>query len=142
MTNLNPVAVQETDLETAAAVHRQIPEFEPDYIERYYEAKAALNDPFIIVAYINSKPAGYMIGFNRSGSLYMWLAGVIPGYRRHHVFAYMTAALEHEAIRRQKARITVKTDERFPAMVKALDELGFHVDEKNDNAIHLSKTLS
>src|ERR1700733_10290625 len=84
----------------AFSIHQQIPEFQNDsttydqLIERINNDK----NPLIFVAYVDHQPAGYLMGYERYSSFYIWLAGVLPNHRRQGIFVQLMDRIEQWAI--------------------------------------------
>lgn len=130
------------DLKRAEAVHRQIPEFVPTYIQvKYHEKQIYRKNPYIIIVEYKGDDVGYMIGYDMSDSMYLWLNGTVPSYRKKGVFRLMLNELSKEAKRRQHAKITVKSYERFAPMLSALESDGFERIEVNGESILFEKRL-
>lgn len=122
------VVVRQTDLAAVEAVHAKIPEFESSYIAKNIDRiDPATKKPFIAVASVDGVDAGYLIAYEMpdTNDLHIWLNGVTGDYRKHGVFKAMVGALEREARKRGRARITVASYGRFEAMYKSLLALGF-----------------
>jgi|GEM_PF-6363759 GNAT superfamily N-acetyltransferase len=131
-----------TNLERAVAVHAQIPEFDSDYIaKKYIEKNVEDKSPYIVIGQIDKNDTAYMIGYNADNSMYLWLNGTAPEWRRHGLFALMLDELSQEAIRRGYKSITVKSYERFAPMLAALKMFGFKRDNAEGEAIYLTKYL-
>jgi GNAT superfamily N-acetyltransferase len=130
------------DLKRADAVHRKIPEFDPSYIqEKYLEKDVGRKNPYVIVYEHNGLDVGYMIGYDMPDSMYLWLNGTLPEYRKKGAFRLMLGELSKEAGRRQHTKITVKSYERFAPMLKTLAACGFKQTETKGLSILLEKNL-
>ncbi|CAF1318679.1 unnamed protein product [Rotaria sordida] len=103
----------------AFSIHRQIPEFQIDsttydqLIERINNVK----HPLILVAYINNQPVGYLMGYERYSSFYIWIAGVLPNHRRHGIFDQLINRTEQWAIKEKYNSLTIKTRNSFKSML-------------------------
>lgn len=101
------------------SLHQQIPEFEIDsttrdrLIQRLHEAK----HPVTLLAKINEQPVGYVIGYERYSSYYIWLAGVLPDYRRRGVLAQLIVRMELWAREHNYSSLTIKTRNAFKSML-------------------------
>lgn len=130
------------NLEKAATIHRQIPEFDPAYIrDRYAAKKVADRNPYIIICRHVNVDIGYMIGYDTPDSMYLWLNGTLPDYRKKGVFQLMLNDLVDEAKRRGHTKITVKSYERFNPMLNALASAGFHQAGKEGTSILFDRVL-
>ena len=56
------IIVKEVKIEEVVKVNETITEFEP-YSKEYFENRYKNKDTLIIVAYLNDKLAGYMVGY-------------------------------------------------------------------------------
>ena len=130
------------NLEKAIMVHRQIPEFDPAYIQsRYVEKKIASKNPYIIICRHDAADVGYMIGYDAPDSMYLWLNGTLPDCRKKGVFRLMLDDLVAEAKRRGHTKITVKSYERFNPMLNALANAGFHQTGREGSSILLDRIV-
>jgi GNAT superfamily N-acetyltransferase len=103
----------------AFSVHQQIPEFQIDsttynqLTERINNVKQAL----IFVAYIDNLPVGYLMGYERYSSFYIWLAGVLPSHRRERIFVQLMDRVEQWATKKNYNSLTIKTRNYFKSML-------------------------
>jgi GNAT superfamily N-acetyltransferase len=103
----------------AFSIHQQIPEFQIDsttydqLMERINNVKQAL----IFVAYVDNQPVGYLMGYERYSSLYIWLAGVLPSHRREGIFFQLINRIEQWAMKRDYNSLTIKTRNCFKSML-------------------------
>ena len=131
-----------SNLKRAIAVHVQIPEFDADYItQKYTEKNIEDKSPYIIIGQVDENDVAYMIGYDADTSLYLWLNGTIPEWRRHGLFGLMLDELSREAVRRGHTSITVKSYTRFSPMLAALKASGFRRDRTDGDAIYLTKDI-
>lgn len=100
-------------------IHRQIPEFQTDLttrqelIERINNAK----HPLIVVAYVDNQPVGYLMGYERYSSFYIWLTGVLPSHRRHGIHSKLVNRAEQLAKDANYTSLSVKTRNCFKSML-------------------------
>lgn len=127
--------------EPAVTVHEQIPEFEhssesrAQLLERIHTVK----HPLILVAYTDEQPVGYVIAHERDGSFYIWLAGVLPTYRRHGVLSQLMTRAEQWARQANYTSLTIKTRNRFKSMLLFLIARDFKivdVDKRHSSDSH------
>ena len=94
---MNNIVVKEVDIEEALKVNKNVIEFEnpnatkEDFEQRYQDLKKV-----ILVAYLDEKPIGYIVGYDRfqdNESFYCWMAGVDYRYRRHGA---LTALMKYQ----------------------------------------------
>ena len=142
------LSVEPATLDQAVAVHRLIPEFDAAYIiDNIARDDLAIlkKRPYIIVAKVDGKPAGYMIGYDRSDvskTMHIWLNGTIPEFRGQGVFRALVDNLTEEARTREHKNITTMSDrERFPQMIEALVALGFKKTEDTGSSVRFQRPL-
>ena len=140
------IVVRKATLEETNAVHRVIPEFDVDYIDRNIERLGIGHKrPYYLIANVIDLPAGYMIGYDRDDAphtMHIWLNGTVPEYRGKGIFRELLAALLKEAHKRGCERVTVKSDERrFPSMIAALKSSGFKLIEQQGDSVRYELRL-
>ncbi|UJR09889.1 hypothetical protein I4U23_014111 [Adineta vaga] len=115
------IEIQEslTLFDQAFSLHQQIPEFQTQsstyeqLLERINNAK----HPLILVAYVDNQPVGYLMGYECNTLFYIWLAGVLPMYRRHGIFVQLMNQTEQWAKKRNYNVLTIKTRNCFKSML-------------------------
>ena len=102
------VLIKEVSFEEANKVNKEIPEFMPDYVETRFKENCSGRETLIFVAYVNEKPAGYNISYDKFGdeSFYCWCAGVKPEFRRKGVLKKMMEYQEAWAKKRGYNKIS------------------------------------
>ena len=113
------VAEDRSLLDDALSVHRGIPEFQhdPHIRDQWLERLDQVQQSIFLVAYVDQCPAGYLIGYERYNSYYIWLAGVLPSYRRQGLLVQLLQPLEQWAIQKQYPSLTIKTRNSFKSML-------------------------
>ena len=103
----------------ALSIHQQIPEFQIDSTTstQLQERINSVKHPIILVAYINQQPVGYLMGYERYSSFYIWLAGVLPTQRRQGVLVQLMNEIEQWASKRNYQSLTIKTRNCFKSML-------------------------
>ncbi len=140
--------VKEVSIAQATEVNNTIPEFEqhiPDYFENRYKGKEHL----VLVSYIDQKPAGYMICYDRyaDGSIYCWMAGVNPKFRGCGVLKELMSYLETWAKKNGYIMVKIKTRNSRREMLTYLSKYGYYFvkvltrDDIQNNRILLQKPL-
>jgi ribosomal protein S18 acetylase RimI-like enzyme len=126
-------------------IHQHIPEFDPYYIVKNSKRKDIDNkNPCYIIGYSDSKAVGYCVAYDTPDSMYIWLIGVLPAFRRHGIFTALMDAILNEAHARGHSKVSVKTYPHFESMVAALTKQGF-IQSKEDSvttALYLYKNIS
>ena len=136
-------------LTDAFSIHQQIPEFElqSSTYDQWIERLNHVQHPLILIAYIDNHAVGYMIGYERYSSHYIWLAGVLPNYRRQGIFRHLLTRVEQWAIQGNYNSLTIKTRNRFKSMLLLLIANDFKlidIDKRESVDTHrliLAKTL-
>lgn len=143
------IVVVPASLDEAITVHQSIPEFDGTYVAENInrpDLDILHKNPYITVAKVGDKTAGYMISYDRSDepdTMHVWLNGTNPQFRGQGVFGALLRNLEQEAKRRRKAHITVMSNSvRFPNMIKALRASGFEVTEQNGDSVRFQKPVT
>lgn len=146
---MNKINIQECDFQTITTIHNLIPEFGGDAKPEDFIDRCVNKHTIVLSAAINGHQAGYVIAYNRydDGSIYCWMAGVVPAYRSHGVHSALMNALSDLAKKNGYNAITIKTRNNRREMLSWLVKNQFqfmHVDtqpDTTDNRIHLRKTI-
>lgn len=146
---MKDVLVKEAPVEEAVLVNATIPEFEP-YTKDYFEQRYKDKDKLVLVAYIDENAAGYIIAYDRfqDGSLYCWMAGVNPRFRRKGILRALMDYQDTWAKGKGYDKIRIKTRNNRRQMLAYLVKTGFFFTEViqypdiKDNRILLKKTFS
>lgn len=122
------IVIKESTLDQALAINKQIPEFdEPHFTKAYCEEKCGDSEKLVLVAYVDKKPAGYLLGFDhhRDGSFYCWMVGVLPKFRRKGILKLLMEHQEKWARKKGYTRIRLKTRNKRREMLMYLVKYGF-----------------
>jgi GNAT superfamily N-acetyltransferase len=117
----------------AFSIHQQIPEFQIDSTS-YQQLIDRINNvkhPLILVAYINNQPIGYLMGYERDSSFYIWLAGVLPSHRRHGILIQLMNRTEQWAMKTNYTSLSIKTRNCFQSMLLFLISHDFKIIDIN-----------
>lgn len=101
----------------------------------------------VLTAYVDGKQAGFKIGYERDGTFYSWLGGVLPQYRRSGVASRLADTQEAWAKSQGYRTIWMKTRNRFPAMLTMAIGRGFQItgfdprDRIGEHRIVLTKSI-
>jgi len=125
----------------------ELPEF--DSIPSLDEIMARIGSVphLVLTAYAEGKHAGFKIGYERDGTFYSWLGGVLPQYRRTGVAARLADTQEEWAKTQGYRTIWMKTRNRFPSMLLMAIGRGFQItgfdprDKIGEHRIVLTKSL-
>lgn len=103
----------------------------------------------VLIAEADGQPVGCKLGYPvEDGSLYSWLGGVLPAHRKTGLAQRLLEAQEAWASAHGFAAITVKSMNRYPAMLRVLIRNGYqirvveHYGDPARERIHFIKALS
>ena len=144
------IVIRQAPVQTVFDVHMKIPEFkEAGYDLDVFEDRLKGKKHHLSVGFVDEIPAGYMVSYERweDGSIYCWLAGVAPAFRRCGVMTRLMAALGKWAKEKGYKKITIKTRNNRREMLVFLVKNGFnftHIQPKGrieESRIMLEKSL-
>jgi ribosomal protein S18 acetylase RimI-like enzyme len=144
------IVIKEDLIDVAVKVNATVVEFDEPCDKSYFENRYQNVEKLILVAYVDSQPAGYMVSYKKDndGSFYCWMAGVDPHYRRLGLLHKMMNYLVDWAKSKGYNRITIKTRNNRREMLAYLVKTGFNFIEVQsqpfiiDNRILLEKKIS
>lgn len=103
----------------------------------------------VLIAEADGQPVGCKLGYAaEDGSLYSWLGGVLPAHRKTGLAQRLLEAQEAWANAHGFAAVTVKSMNRYPAMLRVLIRNGYqvrlveHFGDPSRERIHFIKLLS
>ncbi|WP_216825090.1 GNAT family N-acetyltransferase [Agarilytica rhodophyticola] len=112
----------------------QIPEFGSEHNIQKLESRLTDKICAIIIAYDNQLPVAYKIGYALSSyQFYSWLGAVVPKYRKKGIADAMLQQQESWVIDHNYNTISVRSMNRFPAMLHMLISRGYHISGYIDN---------
>ncbi len=143
------IIVKEVSIDEALKVNATITEFVEGYDKEHFEERYTSKKHLIIVAYVDGKPAGFMISYDRfsDGSLYCWMTGVTPAYRSKGVLKAMMDYQERWAKKHGFTTVRIKTRNKRREMLAYLVKYGFNFVEVapypdvGENRILLEKAI-
>ena len=146
---MDNIKIKEAPIEAAVKVNATIDEFGFPYQKDYFENRYKDKNKLIIVAYVNSHPAGYVVGYDKfeDGSLYCWMAGVNPKFRKKGVLKALMDYQEKWAKQKGYNKIKIKTRNNRREMLAYLIKYYFFFTEVvqcpkiDDNRILLEKKI-
>lgn len=142
------INIKESDLDKGYEVHLKIPEFkDPEDTLENFKKRIEGKKSLVLVGFVDEKPAGYIISYDRydDGSIYCWMAGVLPEYRKLGVLSGMMEYLEKWAKEEGFDSIKIKTRNARREMLSYLVKNDFQFlgiepkEDKLDNRILLEK---
>ncbi len=143
------ITIQEAPITEAIKVNNTITEFKVFYTKEEFEKRYENKETLILVAYIDSEPAGYLVGYNKFNdkSFYCWMAGVNPIHREKGVLKALMDYQEKWAREKGYTSIKIKTQNKHRRMLLYLVKYGFSFTGAEgfpsieDNRIFLEKKL-
>lgn len=142
----NPI-ISPSDIATAVAISKRIPEFVGPPTEAEYEKRLKGVPHIILVAFDGTRAVGFKVGYERNGQFYSWMGGVLPSYRRRNIARHLAEAQEEWARKQGYKSVTFKTRNQHKNMLLFALRRGFNIigfKEKGDvltNRILLQKVL-
>lgn len=141
--------IRQGSLQEALEVLRGLPEFDPLLSTKHYGERIANKSHLIIIASVDGNLAGCKLAYDRfeDGSIYSWLGGVIPKYRKLGLAKKMARFQEEWALENGFDGIRFKTLNRHKAMLTFAINNGFQIynvkpkDEIENYRIELIKDL-
>ena len=101
--------IKKGTIEEAAALSRQIPEFENPYTAQEYHQRLNNVPHLILIAYDANKPVGFKVGYAREDYFYSWMGAVLLDYRRHKIAKQLADEQEMWARQQGFKKIRFKT---------------------------------
>lgn len=137
-----------SSFDDAAEIHRNIPEFQEDYLLDNRE-RIENNENLILIGKFEGENAGYCISYDRydDSSLYIWMSGVKPEFRRKGLMTALLNKTEREAEDRGYQKLKIKTENRRRGMRQLLAQKGFDIieldrkEEKSRNKFLMEKEI-
>lgn len=120
--------VRQASLEEALTVLATIKEF--DHVETVESLQARIADQpaLVLVAQMNQQLVGVKVGYAKSDDeFYSWIGGVSPSGRGHGVAQALLEAQEGWVKAEGYKRLTVKSRNRFTAMLRLLLRNGYQI---------------
>ncbi len=123
----NKIKIKKGELKITAELMQQLPEFNNPY--NFEEINNRIkNLPHLnLMAYIDKKPVGFKLGYERDTYFYSWLGGVLPKYRRMGIAKKLSDEQEKWAKENNYNSITFKTRNRHKAMLSFSLNNGFNI---------------
>ncbi|EAQ31728.1 MULTISPECIES: GNAT family N-acetyltransferase [Idiomarina] len=129
-------------IEEVLKVNVQIPEFDGRTTASKISTKLTGKAHLILVASHAEKPIAYKIGYEISDTeFYSWLGGVIPNYRKKGVATKLREKQESWALNHGYSTISVKSMNRYRAMLQLLISNGYYISGYEDNGCVASSKI-
>ncbi|GDY25006.1 N-acetyltransferase [Agarivorans sp. Toyoura001] len=136
-------------IEQVLEVDAQIPEFARKTTKAKIITRLADANSLILVASHEEKPVAYKLGYQVSKDIfYSWIGGVMPAYRKQGIASQLRLRQEAWAIKNGYKQLTVKSMNRYPAMLQLLISAGYQISgyqdkgDPNSSKIMFSKCLA
>ena len=128
------IEIKEGTIKTVVQLSKEIDEFHNPHDELEYQKRLTNVPHLILVAYMDGKPVGFKVGYERSGQFYSWMGAVLKDYRRKSVAK--TLAVHQESWARQQGyrSVTFKTRNRLQGMLIFSIRNGFQIIEVEKRA--------
>ena len=119
--------IKESNIETVVALSQQIAEFiDPHGVEEYYRRLTSIPH-LILVAFVQNEPVGFKVGYEREGSFYSWMGGILQGFRQMGIARALAEEQEAWAKKRGYTTITFKTRNSHKGMLIFALKNGFDI---------------
>jgi ribosomal protein S18 acetylase RimI-like enzyme len=120
-------------LDEVLAVDSQIPEFDGRTNKQKLDERLKNRQHLVLIAEASQQPIAYKLGYALSDSeFYSWLGGVIPSYRKQGIATKLREAQEALAVENNYQVLSVKSMNRYPAMLQLLISSGYHISGYED----------
>jgi GNAT superfamily N-acetyltransferase len=128
-------------IDDVLAVDTKIPEFDGRTTFNKIVGKLSGKASLILIASHNQLPIAYKVGYAVSKTeFYSWLGGVAPDYRKQGIATQLRQQQEAWALTHGYKAISVKSMNRYPAMLQMLISSGYQITGYEENgAIDTSK---
>ncbi|WDE03844.1 GNAT family N-acetyltransferase [Thalassomonas viridans] len=122
--------IRQGSFEEAIAVKAGIPEMHGSETVKDLLARIGSSPYLLLVAEVDGELAGFKLGYETSGAegtFYSWQGGVLPAYRSGGIAKKLLLAQESQVAELGYKRITVKSMNRYPHMMKMLLSNGYQI---------------
>lgn len=124
---MTKITIKENNIDDVVKISATIDEFDRKLDKEYFENRYEDKEHLIIVAYVNSQPAGYIVAYNRfnDSSLYCWMGAVNSKFRKMGILTQLMDYQDKWAKKRGYNKIKIKTRNNKRAMLHYLVKHGF-----------------
>ena len=140
--------IKTAPLADTTAAHNAIPELE-EHNEAFFSRRISGRKHLNLVAYVGKSIAGYNVSYDKfgDGSIYCWMTGVAPRYRRMGILTAMMQQLIRWAKQQGFTSVKLKTRNNRREMLSYLVTHGYNIievipkDRVEDNRIVFEKKM-
>lgn len=127
--NIHIKNIEVDKLEKVVEVLNHIPEFDAVFYREKLAEHLQKYDSILLIAEYTGKPIACILAYNRyfDGSVYAWLGGVLPPFRKQGIATLLQEELEAEARKRFFRSIRMKTRNQHTDMLRFALKHGFQV---------------
>ena len=119
--------IREGSIDEVVTLSKQIPEFiDPHAAEEYHKRLDGVPH-LILIATVENEIAGFKVGYERDGSFYSWMGGVLPRFRKMGIAQQLADFQENWAKREAYTTITFKTRNHHKGMLIFAIKNGFQI---------------
>jgi len=104
-------------IEEVVKISLQLPEFHNPHQKEVYETRLKEKKHLILIAYENTNPIGFKVGYHREDTFYSWMGGIHPNFRKRGVAKALAKTQEEWAKTNGFKTITFKTRNRLKGML-------------------------
>jgi len=146
---MSEIVIKKGELQTAVKLSMGIPEFKNPHPLQEYLNRLNNKSCLILIASLNEIPVGFKVAYERNddGSLYSWMGGVLPKFRRKGIAQLLADGQEKWAKENNYLSIRFKTRNKHSKMLLFALGNGFQIvgvnkiGEVGDYRIVLEKKL-
>ena len=121
--------IDKNELDKVVEVLNHLPEFDTVFYKKKLLDRLLKYESIILIAEYAGKPIACKVAYNRyfDGSIYSWLGGVLPPYRKQGIALLLQEKLETEARKRFFRSIRMKTRNQHVDMLRFALKHGFQI---------------
>ncbi|MDN3679282.1 GNAT family N-acetyltransferase [Vibrio tapetis subsp. quintayensis] len=129
-------------IDDVVVIDHQIPEFDGRTTSERLTSRLKQTRDLILVAKVDDVPVAYKIGYSLSDSeFYSWLGGVIPRFRQQGIATMLRKRQEEWAYQAGYSSISVKSMNRYPAMLQLLISSGYQINGYENNGTEANSKI-
>ena len=121
------ITIKEDKIKTIVRLSNQLPEFQNPHGASEYHRRMDNVPHLILVAYVEEKPVGFKVGYEREGNFYSWMGGILPEYRKFGIAKKLAQYQETWATNQGYESVTFKTRNSHKGMLIFALKNGFNI---------------